>query len=189
PPPRAERPGDPRAEVSPGAFARVLPVGGARAGKAPRRRASGAGPGARVTVVIPTRSRAGLLRRSIASVLAQTYPHFELVVADNASDDDTADEVARIDDPRVRYVHRGTDIGFVANFEQSMRDVATEYATILPDDDLMRPGKLEAAVAVMDANRGVGLLHSRFDEIDPDDRPLRSNVDPTWGRLPADTAE
>jgi glycosyltransferase involved in cell wall biosynthesis len=140
-------------------------------------------------VVIPTRNRCGLLRRSVESVLAQTEPRFVLVVADNASEDDTAEVVAAFADPRIRYDRRPHDIGYAANFEQALRDVTTDYVTILPDDDVARPRKLEVAVQVMDANPKVGLLHSRYDEIDPADRLLRSNVDPTRGRLRTDTVE
>ena len=141
--------------------------------------------------MIPTRNRADLLRRAIESVLAQTYARFELVVADNASEDHTADVVAGFaaEDRRVRHVRRDRDIGFVANFERSLEDLRTDFVTLLPDDDVMRPQKLEVGVAIMDANPRVGLLHSRFDEIDRDGRPLRSDVDPTHGRLRADAIE
>jgi hypothetical protein len=97
--------------------------------------------------------------------------------------------VAGFSDPRVRHVRRDVDIGFVENFERSLEGVTTDYVTVLPDDDLMRPQKLEIAVRIMDANPSAGLLHSRFDDVDPKDRILRSNVDPTRGRLVGDTVE
>ncbi|GAC1323178.1 MAG: hypothetical protein NVS2B16_24820 [Chloroflexota bacterium] len=43
----------------------------------------------RVSVVIPTRNRSTLLRRTLDSLEAQDYPHFEIVVVDDASNDDT----------------------------------------------------------------------------------------------------
>jgi glycosyltransferase involved in cell wall biosynthesis len=122
-------------------------------------------------------------------VLAQTDPRFVLVVADNASEDDTARVVEGFGDARIRYVRRPTDIGFAANFERSMDDVDTDYVTLLPDDDLMLPYKLERAVEVMDAHPRAGLLHARYDEIDARGAPLRRNVDPTKGRLAGDAVE
>src|SRR4051812_3353238 len=168
---------------------------GCRVPRAPARRGPLPGPRRengeppRVTVVIPTRNRADLLRQSIESVLAQSDPRFVLVVADNASDDHTTEVVESFADPRIRYVRREADIGFAANFERSLHDLETDYVTMLPDDDLMRPRKLEVAVPVLDANPRAGLLHSRYDEVDADGRPLRSNVDPTRGRLAGDTVE
>ncbi len=64
----------------------------------------------RISVVMPTLNRAHLLTRAIASVCSQTYPHWELLIIDDGSIDDTAAVVAGIGDPRITYVkqeHRG----------------------------------------------------------------------------------
>ena len=58
----------------------------------------------RVSVVIPTRNRAHLLRRAIESALGQTFADLELIVVDDASEDQTETVVREIDDPRVRYI-------------------------------------------------------------------------------------
>jgi hypothetical protein len=64
-----------------------------------------------VTVRIPTHERARILtERTIPSVLAQTYPNFEVIVIGDGCEDDTAERIASIGDPRVRFVampHRG----------------------------------------------------------------------------------
>lgn len=123
--------------------------------------------GARVTVFIPTYNRAHWLRQSIGSVLAQTYADLLLVVADNASSDQTGEVVASFSDPRVRYVRRLENIGLFNNHDGCLRTVATEYALILPDDDLLAPEHLERTVAVLDANPGAGIVHTAFDVIGP----------------------
>ncbi len=69
----------------------------------------------RVTVVIPTFNRARFLPVAVDSVLAQTYGDFRLLIADNASTDETADIVARYDDPRIDYVRRPENLGITAN--------------------------------------------------------------------------
>jgi GT2 family glycosyltransferase len=58
-----------------------------------------------ITVVICTRNRMTLLREALESVLACDYPHFEIIVVDNASDDDaTVQYVCGLSDPRVRVL-------------------------------------------------------------------------------------
>ena len=58
-----------------------------------------------VSVVIPTYNRSALLRDAVNSVLGQdTRIPFEIIIVDNNSQDDTADVVRSITDPRVRYV-------------------------------------------------------------------------------------
>jgi glycosyltransferase involved in cell wall biosynthesis len=57
-----------------------------------------------VSVTIPTYNRGLLLaEQTIPSVLAQTYPKFEIVVVGDACTDDTGERLARIGDPRIRY--------------------------------------------------------------------------------------
>ncbi len=91
----------------------------------------------RVTVVIPTFNRARFLPVAVDSVLAQTYGDFRLLIADNASTDETAEIVARYDDPRIDYVRRPENVGITANHNLALRDVASEYCLIVPDDDVL----------------------------------------------------
>ena len=58
----------------------------------------------RFSVVIPTHSRADLLRHSLASALEQTFDDYEVIVSNNASTDHTEEVVAGFDDPRLRLV-------------------------------------------------------------------------------------
>ena len=59
-----------------------------------------------ISVVLATRDRAAHLRRAIDSVLAQTYDRFELLVVDDASEDETAAVIAAVRDGRVRGLRR-----------------------------------------------------------------------------------
>lgn len=61
-----------------------------------------------VTVRICTKDRPELLiERSLASVMRQTYTNIEILVVGDHCDDRTADALAEIDDPRLRYVNLG----------------------------------------------------------------------------------
>jgi glycosyltransferase involved in cell wall biosynthesis len=144
--------------------------------------------GARVSVVIPTYNRAELLRQAIESVLVQTFPQFRLLVADNASTDDTPDFVARYDDPRIEYVRRRENVGLFRNFQESLQGIETEYALLLCDDDLLRRDFLAQTVAVLDRNPRAGLVHTAFDVIDAGGAVVEHGADWTYG-LTDDTVE
>ena len=58
-----------------------------------------------ISIFIPVWNDARWLPGAIESVLGQTYPHWELIIGDNASDDDLQAIVAGYSDARVRY-HR-----------------------------------------------------------------------------------
>jgi hypothetical protein len=145
----------------------------------------------RVTVVVPTYNRAGLLRETIASILAQTYEDFRLVVSDNASTDETPRVVAGFADERVEHVRRPLNLGLLGNFNASLGEELAreaEYSLVVCDDDLLRPRFLERAVAVLDANPRVGMVHTAFDVIDDEGRVVEGATNWTYG-LGGDTVE
>jgi glycosyltransferase involved in cell wall biosynthesis len=102
-----------------------------------------------ITTIIPTYRRPTLLRRAIRSVLAQTYPRFQVCVYDNASGDETAAVVAELarDDPRVKYHCHPENIGMSANFIYGMERIDTPYFSVLSDDDYLLPTFYETALA------------------------------------------
>jgi hypothetical protein len=141
----------------------------------------------RVTVGIPTYNRSGLLKGAIESVLAQTFTDFRLIVSDNASDDDTPDVVQSFDDERIRYVRAEVNGGPPANFSRLLELADTEFLLILPDDDVLYPDHLRAAVDVLDRHPDVGLVHTAFDLIDERSR-VTGSMHPL-GPRPAVTIE
>ncbi len=62
----------------------------------------------KVSVIIPTFNRQGLLGRAMGSVLDQGYEDFELIVVDDASTDRTRQTVEEFADGRVRYLRHDT---------------------------------------------------------------------------------
>jgi glycosyltransferase involved in cell wall biosynthesis len=102
-----------------------------------------------ISVVMPTRNRALMLREAIASVLAQRHTNFELVVVDDGSTDETPEVLAAIDDPRVRVVRTA---GLGESFARNLGlDAATgDILTFLDDDNLMDPGWLHAVAWAFD---------------------------------------
>lgn len=123
-----------------------------------------------ITTVIPTYQRPGLLARAIKSVLAQDYPHFEVHVYDNASDDETADVVSRLArrDSRVKYHVHPQNIGRVQNFAHAIAHTKTRFLNILTDKDIMLPGFFEIAMSALDREPEAGfflggVLYSDFE--------------------------
>jgi glycosyltransferase involved in cell wall biosynthesis len=135
----------------------------------------------RVTVFIPTYNRASLLPNTIRSVLAQTFGDFRLLVADNASDDETAEVVASFDDPRVEHVRHEENLGMLGNHNWCLGHVETEYSLIISDDDLLYPEHLERTVAALDEHPEAGMVHTGFDVLGQDGETLLENVNWTYG--------
>ncbi len=102
-----------------------------------------------VSVGIPTFNRAAKLRRAAESVLAQTHRDLELVICDNASEDETealcGELLAR--DTRVRYRRSPVNRGPTANFNTAIEEMRGEYTMFLSDDDWLDETYVERCLA------------------------------------------
>ncbi len=94
-----------------------------------------------ITTIIPTYRRPKLLKRAIESVLNQTYPHIQLLILDNQSNDETKELVYEMmkKDARIIYHCHKTNIGANANFQFGLEQVKTPYFSFLSDDDFLLP--------------------------------------------------
>jgi len=103
-----------------------------------------------VSVIIPTRNRAHVLRRSIESVLDQTIRNLELLVIDDASDDHTEFLVRSITDPRIRYIRSQSHRGAPAARNMGISETRGAYLAFQDSDDEWLPNKLERQLQLLD---------------------------------------
>jgi len=123
----------------------------------------------RVSVVLPTRNRAALLERAIASVTGQVLADWELLIIDDRSRDGTPDIIARAAaDPRVRGFRNdleGRQVGSLRN--QMVREARGEFVSYLDDDNTYYPHFLAAAVQTLETNPAVDLVYGALVHDDP----------------------
>jgi glycosyltransferase involved in cell wall biosynthesis len=113
----------------------------------------------RVSVIMPTHNRAELLRRSVLSVLSQTYRDFELIVVDDCSKDHTQQVLAEFSDPRLRVIRRETNGRAAAARNDGIAAARGELIAFQDDDDIWLAHKLERQVAALDAaGPDIGLM-------------------------------
>jgi len=100
-----------------------------------------------ISVIIPTRNRPALLRRAVASVVAQDYRPIQLVIIDNCSDVPVAVDTNAIE----CVIHRNTSIlNASVNRNLGVRLSAGSLVAFLDDDDTYLPGKLRLLAAALD---------------------------------------
>jgi glycosyltransferase involved in cell wall biosynthesis len=120
----------------------------------------------RVTVVTPFYNSAATLDAAIQSVLAQDYPAFDYVLADNCSTDGSRELAAAwaARDPRVRLVTHTEFIDQDANYNRALGYLAAEarYAKIVQADDRLLPGALAGMVALGEAHPTAGIIAGCF---------------------------
>lgn len=104
-----------------------------------------------VSVILPTRNRAALLPRAIASVLAQSHADLELIVVDDASSDSTPALLAAIAEPRLRVLRRERNAGAAAARNAGLALARGEFVAFQDDDDIWLMQKLEAQLRALQA--------------------------------------
>ena len=99
----------------------------------------------KVSVIIPTYNRQDFVREAIASVIAQTYQGFELIVVDDGSEDDTRTVVQEFSDiaPGIRYIFQSNQ-GVSAARNTGVALSTGPLIAFLDSDDVWQPGKLES---------------------------------------------
>lgn len=119
-----------------------------------------------VSIVIPTYNRAEFLREAIASVLAQTYRDFELLILDNCSPDHTPEVVAGFKDARIKYLRHQCNIGSTANWTYGVYWAQGGFLSILGDDDKYEPDFVSSRMAAFDRFKEIDAVFSGFDACD-----------------------
>lgn len=114
-----------------------------------------------VSVVIPTYRRLRLLQRAVASVFAQTYTHWELIISDDEAEGGEVwaylQELARRDD-RVRPVRNSGEHGQVGNTNYGLLQARGEWIKLLHDDDVLKPSCLEDLLQIVANRPGVATV-------------------------------
>lgn len=113
----------------------------------------------RVSVIIATYNRASMLKIAIDSVLAQSYQHYELIVADDGSSDDTAELVHSYVQrgipgaDRIRYFYQENQGKSVA-LNHAVAQAKGEWVAFLDSDDYWLPEKLDKQLRAIEQFQG-----------------------------------
>ena len=103
------------------------------------------------SVIIPTYNRAGILSRSVDSVLSQTYYNFELIIIDNGSTDDTQQFlIDNYQDERIVYHYQEGSGSPASPRNAGISSAKGHWICFLDSDDRWHPSKLQL---VFDLNK------------------------------------
>ena len=125
-----------------------------------------------VTVAVTNYNYGRYLGECARSVLTQEGVDVDLLIVDDASTDDSVDVIRELEvaDPRVRVIRHAENSGLVAAVNTGVTHARGRAWMHLDADDVLTPGALHRAVAVLDAHPQVGFVYGRplfFDDGDP----------------------
>lgn len=115
-----------------------------------------------ISTIVPVYNRPAMLRQAVASVLAQTYPHFEVILVDDESTDETPRVIEELcaSDPRIRSLRRPNGGPGLAR-ESGRLAAEGEFLQYLDSDDLLLPRKFELQVAALREHPEAGVAYGR----------------------------
>src|SRR5439155_10071742 len=137
-----------------------------------------------ISIVMPTfNTPERFLRLAIDSVLRQTYPHWELCVADDGSTEPhvrkVLDEYAAQDD-RIRLSPPGRHGGIAAASNAAIALATGEYLALMDHDDEIAEHALYRMAQAIVADPAVDMLYSDEDKLQPDGLRVRPFFKPDW---------
>jgi hypothetical protein len=114
-----------------------------------------------VSVITPLYNKGPYIARAVDSVLAQTYPDFELIVVDDGSTDDGPAQVRAYRDPRLRLIRQANG-GPGSARNRGLAESICPYVAFLDADDEWMPTYLERMVTVLEAHPQCGAAASTY---------------------------
>jgi glycosyltransferase involved in cell wall biosynthesis len=123
-----------------------------------------------VSVITPNYNCAAFLPAAIESVRSQTFPDWELIIADDGSTDDSRRiiEYYARSDTRIRLVTTAAPSGSpLAPRNLALRQARGRYLAFLDSDDLWLPGKLAQQLPLF-ADAQTAIVFSNYEKVDPE---------------------
>ena len=119
-----------------------------------------------VSIITPMYNAARFVSQTIESVMAQTYPHWEMLVVNDGSKDNSAEIVERYaeKDGRVKLIHQA-NVGSATARNNGIRQACGRYIALLDADDLWEPIFLESQLRFM-KEKNVTVVCSAYRRID-----------------------
>lgn len=116
-----------------------------------------------VSVVIPCYNYGHFLEDCTRSVLSQPGVTTEVIIIDDASPDGSGEVAERLaeSDSRITVIRHRSNKGHIATFNEGIDAVTGDYQLLLSSDDLLVPGSLARAVALMEVHPGVAMVYGR----------------------------
>lgn len=113
------------------------------------------------SIVMPTYNRASLIVDSIKTALAQDYPHFEIIVVDDGSTDNTEEVVLAFNNPKIKY-HKKINEERAAARNRGTQLASGDYVTFFDSDDYLYPYHLSEAIKLIEKHNSPEMIYLAY---------------------------
>jgi glycosyltransferase involved in cell wall biosynthesis len=115
-----------------------------------------------LTVAIPTFNYAHFLPDAVGSIMRQGLDDFEILIVDNASEDNTEEVVRSFDNPHIRYIRNSSNVGASENGNRCVANSRGRYIKVLCADDVLLEGVLREQLSVLERRPEITLVTCNY---------------------------
>lgn len=130
-----------------------------------------------ISVVMPVFNGASYLKEAIESILGQTHAHFELIIMDDGSTDNSLPIAHSYTDERIKVVHDGVNKGAYFRLNEGVAIASGAFVAIMDGDDIALPTRLERQVKFLVENSGVDFCGTQVKLLVEPDKTLETPKD------------
>lgn len=115
-----------------------------------------------ISVILPMYNASDTIKECVDSVLAQTFKDFELLVADDGSQDNSCQIVSKYQDPRIRLIR--CQHNYIDTLNSLLNEAKGKYIARMDADDAMMPNRLRLQYEYMEAHPEVAAMGGAIEE-------------------------
>ncbi len=126
------------------------------------------------SIFLPVRNGWPYVKECVESILRQTYPHFELIVLDNQSSDNTVPWLKSLTDSRINLLTSSTSLSIEDSWARIKGAEKLEFMTLIGHDDILGSDFLAATKALIDRHPDAALYCTGSRLINSEGKRIRS---------------
>ena len=110
-----------------------------------------------VSVLMTAYNAENYVEEAILSIINQTYGHWELLISDDCSTDNTRRLIDKFKDPRIRTYHNERNLHYLRTRNKLAEKIKGEFITLLDADDTCLPSRLEQQLNAFEQDNSLGM--------------------------------
>jgi glycosyltransferase involved in cell wall biosynthesis len=119
-----------------------------------------------VTVAMPIHNAGKYLRLAVISIIRQTYTNWELLIIDDGSTDNALQDIANINDSRIKIFRDGVNRGLAVRLNEAIDIAQGRYFARMDGDDMSYPDRFTRQIAALQNTPQLDLIATRTITID-----------------------
>src|SRR5699024_11202248 len=127
----------------------------------------------KISVIFPVYNVENYVKKSIQSVLKQTFTNFELIVVNDCSTDSSLDIISKFKDPRLRIFNNKKNLGLSASSNIGLNNATCEIAYFMDSDDQILPNFFELVMRIIADNPDLNMLSFNYKKCSYQVDPLK----------------